>query len=87
MYQKKLNSGNYGAALLLQINDILQTENKALTVGEIYNRLRNCNEPKRNTIERVRKAANDLKTAGKIDLIIKKNKHKTNLYLYQWKQQ
>ena len=87
MYQKKLNSGNYGAALLLQINDILQQEKQALTVAEIYAKLKNIPEPKKNTIQRIRTATSELVTAGKADLIIETSKFKTKLYLFQWKQQ
>ena len=87
MYQKKLNSGNYGAALLLQINDILQEEKEALTVGEIYNKVKNSREPKRNTIKRIRTATEELIKAGKAELIVKESKFKTKLYFFKWKQQ
>lgn len=87
MYQKKLNSGNYGASLLLQVNDILQQEKKALTVADIYDKVKNSREPKRNTIKRIRTATAELITAGKVELIEEQSKFKTKLYFFKWKQQ
>ena len=87
MYQKKLNSGNYGAGLLIQINDILQQAQKPLTVMEIYEKLNGCREPKRTTFQRIRTAAGALIKAGKVDQTEQPTKNKTRIYLYQWKQQ
>lgn len=87
MYQKKLNSGNYGASLLLQVNDILRQDKKALTVAEIYDKVKNSREPKRNTIKRIRNATVELVRSGKVELIEEQSKFKTKLYFFKWKQQ